>query len=438
MFNFKFSKTIQDVQWSFISLSTTSLSHLLLRIVLGRELGPSGLGVYTLVFTVYMFGMQFAAFGIGSALTKYVAEFGNDRTKTKEYISSGMVSSIVTGTTTGVILYLFSEIISTNIFNIPEMESLLKVTALCFPFIAMQKASLGTLNGFREMKIYALLDITLNGLILLTSVFFVKILGMGTEGATYGFVLPTILVGVLSLTFIRNYYIKYTNSLNNITKAVIWFGFYTVLSSSVGTLYHYVDSLMLGHFIGETDVGYYSIAVIFIQGLALIPNSIQRITTPIIAGYYSKKQYNKIAELMKNVLLKSYAITFFISICLALVGKQLIIFLFTKEFLPAYIPLLVLLIGYVINAPIGSIGGFLGSIGKVNVSFRITIISSLINIIANFLLIPKYGLIGASTATSFSFIINTLLYYIVLKKYIPEFSIIGYFQQKDTTPKSSS
>ncbi|KKG00519.1 polysaccharide biosynthesis protein [Methanosarcina mazei] len=416
MFNFKLSKTMWDVQWSFISLVTASLSHFLLRIVLGRELGSSGLGVYTLVFTIYLFGMQFAAFGIGAALTKYVAEFSDDLAKTKEYISSGLIGSVVTGSAMGLILYLLSGTISINVFKIPEMEGLLKITSLCFPFIALQKVALGTLNGFREMKTYALLDITLNGLVLLISVFFVIILEMGAEGAVYGFVLPTILIGIVSLTFIRSYFVKYTGLLNNITKDITLFGFYVVLSSSVGMLYHNVDSLMLGYFMDETNVGYYSIAVIFIQGLTLVPNSIQKITTPTIASYYGKKEYNKIVELMKNILLKAYILTFLFSICLALAGKQLIIFLFTAEFLPAYIPLLILLIGYSINAPIGSIGGVLGGIGKVNISFRIALVSSLINIVANFLLIPKYGLIGASAATSFSFIISTLVYYIVLKK----------------------
>jgi O-antigen/teichoic acid export membrane protein len=43
------SKTMRDVQWSFIRLAISSAVHFLLRVVLGRELGASGLGLYTLV-----------------------------------------------------------------------------------------------------------------------------------------------------------------------------------------------------------------------------------------------------------------------------------------------------------------------------------------------------------------------------------------------------
>ncbi|NVO65953.1 oligosaccharide flippase family protein [Methanofollis tationis] len=68
-----------DVQWAFISIVTASLAHFILRIFIGKYLGAEGLGVYTLTFTIYFFGMVFAAFGIHVALTKYIAEFLEDR-----------------------------------------------------------------------------------------------------------------------------------------------------------------------------------------------------------------------------------------------------------------------------------------------------------------------------------------------------------------------
>ena len=74
----KISKTIRDVQWAFISLAISSLVYFLLRVVLGKELGASGLGLYTLVLTVYLFGMQFAIFGMGAAVRKYVAEYNGN------------------------------------------------------------------------------------------------------------------------------------------------------------------------------------------------------------------------------------------------------------------------------------------------------------------------------------------------------------------------
>jgi O-antigen/teichoic acid export membrane protein len=193
-FNLKTNKTIRDIQWSFISLAITSFVHLLLRITLGKKLGPSGLGLYTLTFTIYLFGMQFAAFGIGSALTKYVAENYDCISKVKEFVSAGVAGSILSGSVMGFLLYLFSDLISIQVFKSPEMVELLKITSFCFPFIAIQKAVLGALNGMQKMRLYAIIGIVHTISIMILSIFLVMILDMNVKGAIIGFVLPTIVL----------------------------------------------------------------------------------------------------------------------------------------------------------------------------------------------------------------------------------------------------
>lgn len=406
MFNFKLSKTMKDVQWSFISLVTASLSHLLLRIVLGRELGPDGLGLYTLVFTIYMFGMQFAAFGIGVALTKYVAQYHDDVKLVKIFISSGLFGSIITGLIMGVILYIFSGLISIQIFQIPEMEGLLKITALCFPFIAIQKAVVGALNGFRQMKMYAFVNIALNMAVMIVSIVLVVIAQMNVKGAVIGFVVPTVVIGLLSLLATKKHIsIKSINS-KQILKEISWFGFYIMLTNSIGLVNTQIDSLMIGYYLNETEVGYYAVAAILVQGLRLIPDSVQRVTTASIATYYGKKDLGRIKYIIKTSILTVLVITVFSFIILVLLGQPLIEILFKNDFLIAYNPLLILMIGYLVYSPIISVNGALPSIGKVHVMFIISLFCALLNALFNIYFIPRYGIIGAATATSIALIIT--------------------------------
>lgn len=420
MFNFKLSKTMRDVQWSFISLATSSLSHLLLRIVLGRELGPSGLGVYTLVFTIYILGMQFAAFGIGAALTKYVAEFSDDLAKTKEYISSGVIGSFVTGSVMGIILYLLSDIISLSIFNIPEMAYLLKIIALCFPFIAINKAVLGALNGFRSMKAFAFIDITLNATILLVSVFLVLFLDMNVFGAVLGFVIPTIILGLIVIFFIRSNLIfpNRTFLQNNVFRDILHFGLYVVLGNSIGYLYTHIDSLMIGYYLNEEDVGIYAVAAIFIQGITLIPSAIQRVTSPTITKNHAKKEYGSIVKLLKSVTLKVFLLSSLFSLFMIVFGKTLILTIFGNMFLPAYLPLIILLIGYTIYSTFMSIGSFYSSIGHIELSYKVALFSAILNIVFNIAFIPRYGIIGAAMATSTSLIVLTLVHFFIIRYFI--------------------
>jgi O-antigen/teichoic acid export membrane protein len=417
MFNIRFDKTMRDVQWSFISLAVSSFAHLLLRVTLGNELGPSGLGLYTLVFTIYMFGMQFAAFGIETALTKYVAEYKEDSPKINKYISSGLVASFSSGLLIGISIYVFSTAISIDLFHNSEMIHLLQLTAICFPFIAIQKAVQGVLNGSRSMKYFAYLNICQNTFIVVLSVLLVLSLKMGIEGAIIGLVIPTIVMGILSLYFVKDNFIFHLELLKEVLKDLSFFGFYVVLANSLGVFNTQIDSLMIGYYMKETDVGYYAIATIFMQGVILIPSAIQRITTPAIATYYGKKDYDSIEKTIKSTMVKTFEVTLLISICIAIFGKFIIIALF-KDFLPAYTPMLILLIGYSVYSAIISVGGALSSVGEVKITFKISLVCTFINALLNMLLIPEYGLIGASIATSISLIVTSAIQLYCIKRYV--------------------
>lgn len=420
MFNLKFSKETKDLHWSFISLATSAFAHLLLRIILGKELGPSGLGLYTLVFTIYMFGMQFSGFGIGPAMTKYIAEYHDNLLKIKEFVSSGILGSIVSGSLMGLLLYALSEVIAIQFFHNPEMIDLLKITALCFPFIAAEKAVIGIQIGLQRLKWFTVVNVAQNIFVVVLSIILVTQLNMDVRGAVIGFVLPSILVGLSSLFLIRKYLIAEPSSLKIALKEVSWFGFYIVLTNSIGLINTQTASLMIGHFMNETEVGYYAVAAIFIEGLSLIPSSIETVTDARIVRYYVKEEYENLIKLIKSNVLNVFVITIFESLALVFFGKFLIDKIFGVDFLPAYQPLLILLIGYCIYYPIHSIDGFLPCIGKVDLLSRISFLCAAVNILFNILLVPKYGMIGAAIATSTALIFSTLVRYYFTIRYMPK------------------
>ncbi len=396
-----------DVQWAFLSIATASLAHFILRIVLGRELGPDGLGVYTLAFTIYLFGMQFAAFGIGSALTKYVAEFLDDRITIRNYVSSGMTSSIITGGLMGVVLFLLAPYIAVSFFHVPELEPLVQLTALCYPFIAIQKAVLGTLNGFRRMHLYALLNIVQNVTVVVGSVALVLLLDMGVMGAVIGFVGPTILVSALCPVLIRDC-IGLDASLWDTAalRATTVFGFYVVLGNSIGFLNTQVDSILIGYYMNPTEVGIYAVAVLLAQTLTLIPSAVQRVTAPATATLYGKGDIEGVRKLFYSTLKKSFLISVGSATLIAVFGPYIIALLFTEEYLMSYVPLLILLLGYAIDASFGAVGATLSSIGKVHIPFRISAVCGVLNVILNILLIPIFGISGAALATAATMITN--------------------------------
>lgn len=413
------SKATVDVQWAFISIATASLAHFILRIILGRELGADGLGVYTLAFTIYLLGMQFAAFGIGSALTKYVAEFIEDRSTVNNYVSSGMTSSIITGALMGIAIFLLAPFLAISVFHTPELEGMIRLTALAYPFIAIQKAVLGTLNGFRRMRSYAYLYIAQNVTVVIASIVLVNIFKTGEMGAVIGLVGPTIIVSAACPWLIRDC-LKLGGCQWNTTalRATAAFGFYIVLGNSISYLSGQVDSILIGYFMNPTEVGIYAVSLLFVQTLSLIPNAVQSVTTPITATLYGKGDIEGVSRVFYSTLRKSLLISIGLSVLLAICSPFFIALLFSSEFSLAYVPLLILLPGYAIGASFGAVSSTFGSIGKVKIPYRISAVGGVMNAGLNLLLIPIFGINGAALATSVSMLAGFLIGVKVIRRYL--------------------
>lgn len=414
-----FSKAMVDVQWALISIVTSSLAHFILRMILGRELGAENLGIYTLAFTIYLLGMQFAAFGIGSALTKYVSEYLVDRATVKRYVSSGMMTSIITGSLVGGVLFLLAPFIANSFFNIPQLQDLICFNALCFPFIAIQKAVLGTLNGYRKMHLYAFLNIVQNVAVVLTSIYLAIGTGLGVTGAVLGFVVPTIVISALSPLLVRDDFGDKSDFWNKTAlRTTTVFGFFIVLQNSVNFLNTQVDSILIGHFLGPTDVGIYAVAVLFAETLTLIPSAVQRVTVPVTSMMYGKGDITGVRTLFFSTLKKSFLITIFLALAIVVLAPNLIILLFNAEYLPSYPSLLILLIGYTAYCSLTSVGATLSSIGKVRIPFLISAVCAIMNVILNVILTPLFGIEGAAVATTLSMLTYFFLTIMVVKIYL--------------------
>lgn len=404
------SKARLDVQWALVSLVTSSLAHFLLRLVLGRELGAESLGLYTLAFTIYLLGMQFAAFGIASALTKYVAEFWEEHTTVQRYVSSGLTTSLITGTAMGVVLFLMAPLIANIFFQMPALEEPIRLIALCFPFIAVQKAVLGTLNGHRRMRSYAFLNIVQNVTVVLISILLAIGMGLGVLGAVLGFVLPTIAISALCPLLIRDSFGNLSSFWDRgAMKVTTTFGFYIMLQSSIAFLYTQVDSILIGYFRDANDVGVYAVAVLFAEILTLVPSAVQRVTVPVTASMYGKGNVAGVRKLFFSTLRKSFLVTLLSAMAITFLAPTLIVLLFNEAYLSCYPSLLILLIGYIVSSSLIAVGATLSSIGKVRIPFRISAASTALNVVLNVVLTPTFGIEGAATATTVSMLVYSFI-----------------------------
>jgi O-antigen/teichoic acid export membrane protein len=399
----------KDTSWAFISLAVAAIVQFFLRVLLARHYGAGDLGLYTIAFSIYSFGLIFSGFGIDSGLVKFTAENEGNSSYINTLVTSGVMLSLITGCLIGLILYLSASYIANYFFHMPELTILLKIISIAFPFIALEKATLGFLNGMRRMKLFAFINIAQNGLVFILTLIF-TFTGHDIKFVVISLVVPVILVSFISLIYIYKsiHKLKLLEHFP-IIKMLFTFGLFVVLANTMGTIMTYISSTILGHYLKDIDVGIYATAGILIQAISLPPSAIQRISGPMIASYWGKNEINNIENLV-NVSMKYTAFYAILSaFILGFLSKDFIRLFFGGEFLSASTSLQILLVGIIFNAIQISIGSALSSTAYVKMIFRLTIFSVLFSLILNVLLIPRFGIIGAAIATSATNIFSSLI-----------------------------
>jgi O-antigen/teichoic acid export membrane protein len=400
---------VLDVGYSFASLAISAAVHFGLRVFLAQYMGDKDLGLYTLAFTVYSIGMLLGAFGIGNALTKYVAEFREDAPRTSALLTNGIIQSFAIGSIMGLLLYGGASAIANRFFEMPELGALLRIVAIALPFIAMEKATLGFWNGLRQMRLFAIINILQNILIVALTVVLV-LSGYGLEGAAWGLVLPVVVLSIASVFMVRHaLVIPRLSSFIPSTKLLIAFGVFVVLGNGIGWLQSHTDSVMIGYFMEDADVGVYAAAVTLSQAIWLPCQALQMVTGPTIATLWGKGDKAGIEKLVNDTLRLTAGFIIPVAFAAVILAPDLLRLIFGEAFVTATNSLRFLLLGSVFLAVWASVGSVLSSTAYVRAIFILTGVSWLANVLLNALLIPPLGIAGAAIATACAEFLMVLL-----------------------------
>jgi len=240
---------------------------------------------------------------------------------------------------------------------------------------------------------------------------FISTHAYGSLAVTY--VIGATAVFFVGLFFMRKYPIKKPDI--DLGKNYLTFAFPIMITSIVGTISTNVDKVMIGYFWTNVEVGYYFTIqriLIFINILYL---SIGTVLFPTISNYYAKKNFDKIKSTVK--LAERYISMIVIPpiFFILIFANPFINILLDSAFLPAAPVLSVLLFWALIQALTAPYINLVSGMNRPGVLAKINITVFLTNIILNFLIIPKNGILsgfgisgptGAAVATVIAFSIS--------------------------------
>jgi len=398
------------------------ISGYVIHIALAHSVNPVEYGRFGIILSILMITNTILGRGVPEAASKYIAEGYNYSNVKKEALKIQSVLCFIIF----IVLLLISYPLSI-LLNDEKMLIYIIILSFILPLRAFLNLFKGILFGLEKFKKGANL-IILNSLPRIGFVFLLILLGLGVLGAILGYLFASLLaviVGVLYIN-IKRYEGKKLN------KNIFIYSYPVILFSVILMLILNLDTLYVKALFSNSPIsGYYVSA----KTISIIPFSILSAFSMTILPLISRSDSDGNKNLTKFYIRESYRYLFLvfsiIILIVTLAPNFILTLLYPQSYSEASIPLAILIFGTIFLTIFYFISYSINAIEKTIIPTIILLLIFPLYIISNYILIPIYGMIGASisfTAVSFIYMIIGLIfqykYFRTIFKFISTIKII--------------
>jgi O-antigen/teichoic acid export membrane protein len=175
--------------------------------------------------------------------------------------------------------------------------------------------------------------------------------------------------------------------------------------------------VILGFFVPAEQIGIYRVAVQASILASFGLQAINMVVAPRFASLYDRREMERLQHLATFSARAVLAFNLLVTAGAVLLGRWFLGLFFGVDFVAAYMPLMILLIGQFVNSATGSLVFLLNMTGHERETARGRFVSAALNVLLNLLLVPLWGIIGAAVATAAGLVTwNALLWWAVRKR----------------------
>jgi O-antigen/teichoic acid export membrane protein len=193
-----------------------------------------------------------------------------------------------------------------------------------------------------------------------------------------------------------------------------------VMAGYAGTLIlNYIDGICLTYFTGLNAVAdYRNVAMPTVSILGYFASAVGAVLFPMSSELWEKGYKEALGYGVERICLYTFVLILPMSILMAYFPTVVINLFFNPQYLSASDAIMILSLGTIFMA-LNRIGfNVLNGIGKPELSTKILYFGAIFNLVFNILLIPKFGIVGASLTTVFSYLIMWILQVRYLSKFL--------------------
>ncbi|MCF7798247.1 MAG: flippase [Lentisphaeria bacterium] len=387
---------------------------LFLSIFLARSLGTQGNGIYNLALLLPVLLGQLFNLGIGPANVYHIAK---NEISLKGVVRITMnlwgILSVIGLGVGAILIFVF------RVELFPDIShSILMIGLAIYPIILGQLLSVSILQGLQDFKHFNFVLILNPLLTLILAVVFISFLADQPILALVAFGASQLIVVILSWIHISQHFKWHSApaTLNRSDyKKTIAFGWKSHLANLMSFLNYRIDLLLLNILIDVSAAGVYIIAVNLLEKLWLLSQAVSTILYPKLASLHENEEKRRLLTLFITKV--SFVLTFIGALLVALVASPAIRILYGMDFMGAVSALFLLLPGIIAGSVARILSNDISARGRPELNMYVGLASVIVNILANLILIPLFGINGAAVATSISYGLNAILKLIIYRRF---------------------
>ena len=401
---------LKNTFWLSFSELVSRALKLVLIIFIARMLGATEYGKFTFALAFVSLFAVISDFGISSITTR---ELAKDREKEKEYFSLLSLKIFLSLITLFLIFLLSFFITSSRQIQqvIWILGAYIVISVFCNIWYAFFRAR-QQMEYEAWGKILQAIAVTLGGMAVLFLIPSIKAISFAYAGGAV-----VALMFILVFFRLKAYPLKLGFN-TNIWKRYLSLSWPLALGALFVTLYNNIDSTMMGYFGQIAQTGWYN-AAYKIVAASLIPlGLLNQVFYPVLSNYFANHSKADLQKVWNRYIKSSFFLAVPIVVGGAVLAPRIIDFIYSKA---AYGPsvlafqLLIIMAGLLyLSSPLSQILVIFNQQSK---TFWISLTGAVVNVILNFILIPKYSLYGAAITTIVTCVIILVMFFLAAKKF---------------------
>lgn len=422
------SNLAKSALWVTVSEIIFNLSGFIIHSILGRVLGPADYGRYGIIITITTMVIILIGNGIPTAMSKYISEIfeTNPRLILKIKKQAIIIQTILIACVTAI--FYFSAPLISSLLKDETLTPLFRFSSLIIPAFAAASFYFSYYTGLHKFNIQATLK-TIRSLLRIIAVIGLA-LAFGLYGSISGYIIAPFAVFAVAFLidkFVIDKKIKikiaqtpknenldtnfdWKKLVNYGWQIVIFFLAYELLISIDLYLVKGIlnDDALTGIYNASLTVGRIPYYIFYAMTVFLLP---------MVSQKSAGNNLTNAKEIIDNALHIMLVLLAPMVILISIYSREILELLYGANYLEGALPMSVLVFGvgfltifYVLS--FAANGG-----GKTMVSTSISFFGLALNIILNYFLILKMGIVGSAWATTITSLLITIIMLYYIKKH---------------------